>query len=192
MDRQGARLNRLALSLLGLALLALGGLGIALGLGAFGSKRAHEAVLGGGTRSFASSHGWFWWVVSAVAVVLALLGLAWLFVQGRRDRVGDLALEPDAEHGTTRLSAKAVTDALRDEIGDYPGVRGVGARLGGSSRRPRLFLNVAYSRDADLEGLRRRVTGQALARLRSALERDSLPAVVRLRLVGGDDARTVL
>ncbi|MFC0037928.1 alkaline shock response membrane anchor protein AmaP [Actinomadura rayongensis] len=192
MDRQGARLNRFALALLGIVLLVLGGLGLALGSGVFGSGRSRAPVLSQGTRTFASGHGWFWWAVSAAAVVVGLLGLWWLLVQGRRDRVPELSMEPEPEQGTTRITAQAVTDALSDEIAAYPGVRGVGARIGGSSRRPRLFLTVAYARDADLAALRRRVTDEAIARLRTALEREKLPAVVRLRLVGGEEARTVL
>ncbi|WP_018655820.1 alkaline shock response membrane anchor protein AmaP [Actinomadura flavalba] len=192
MDRHAARLNRTALTLLGLVLLLAGLAGLALGLGLFGAGRADEAVLSDATRRFASGNAWYWYAVAAGAVVLALLGLGWLIAQGRRDKVSDLALEPDPGNGTTKLSAKAVTNALEDEIEEYPGVRGAGARLGGSSARPKLFINVAYARDADLAGLRRRVTGDALAHVRTALDRDSLPAVVRLKLVtGAEEPRTV-
>ncbi|MEU8802835.1 alkaline shock response membrane anchor protein AmaP [Spirillospora sp. NPDC048819] len=192
MDRRPARINRTGLTLLGAVLAAAGGAGLARGLGAFGDGRASSPVLTGGARRFAEDNAWFWPAVAAAAVVLALLGLAWLLAQGRTGKLPGLALEPDAEAGTTRLSAKALAGALEAEIGEYPGVRKVRARLVGSSRRPELRLNVAYERLADPAELRRRVQDEAVPHLRAALERDSVPTVVRLRLVPGEQSPTVI
>ncbi|WP_165967003.1 alkaline shock response membrane anchor protein AmaP [Actinomadura sp. 7K507] len=192
MDRRPAHLNRTGLALAGAVLAAAGGAGLARGLGAFGDGRASAPVLTGGARGFAEDNGWFWPAVAAAVVVLALLGLAWLLAQARTGRLPGLALEPDAEVGTTRLSAKAVADAVEADIGEYPGVRKVRARLIGSSRRPELRLSIAYGQHADPAELRRRVQDEAVPRLRAALERDSLPTVVRLRLVPGDRTPTVI
>lgn len=192
MDRRPARINRTGLTLLGAVLAAGGGAGLARGLGAFGDGRASSPVLTGEARRFAEDNGWFWPAVAAAAVVLALLGLAWLLAQARTGKLPGLALEPDAEAGTTRLSAKAIAGALEDEIGEYPGVRNVRARLIGSSKRPELRLNVAYGQLADPAELRRRVQDEAVPRLRTALERDSVPTVVRLRLVPGEQSPTVI
>ncbi|MGP4022218.1 alkaline shock response membrane anchor protein AmaP [Actinomadura sp. 3N407] len=192
MDRRPAHINRTGLTLLGAVLAAGGGAGLARGLGVFGDGRASAPVLTDQARSFADDNGWFWPAVAAAAVVLALLGLAWLLAQARTGRLPGLALEPDAEAGTTRLSAKAVTGALEAEVGEYPGVRKVRARLIGSSKRPELWLNVAYGQLADPAELRRRVQDEAVPRLRAALERDSVPTVVRLRLVPGEQSPTVI
>ncbi|QXJ21691.1 alkaline shock response membrane anchor protein AmaP [Actinomadura graeca] len=186
MDRRPAHLNRTGLILFGLLLALPGAAALARGLGAFGDRRASSAVLSDRVRDYAGDHSWFWPAVTAAAVVLALLGLAWLLAQARSSRLHALRLEPEPREGGTRLPAKAVTDALEAEIGDYPGVRNVRARLLGTSGRPRLRLNVAYGRHADLSDLRHRITDEALRRLCTALEREEVPAVVRLRLVSDE------
>ena len=191
MDRRPAHLNRTGLVLLGAVLAVAGGAGLARGLCVFGSGRASGPILTGQVRRFADGHGWFWPAVAGVAVVLALLGLAWLLAQGRSGRLGSLAMEPDAAAGRTRLAAKAVTRALEREIGDYPGVRKARARLVGSSARPELRLNVRYGLRADPADLHRRIMDEGVPRLCAALERDSVPAVVRLRLARGEQRPTV-
>jgi hypothetical protein len=187
MDRHASRINHVGLTLLGLLLLAAGAFGLARGLGAFGGGPADDTLITGAMRRYADAQGWFWPAVAAAGVVLALLGLTWLMAQVRSEQLPGLALEGggDGSGGTTHLSGRAVTQALEDEIAEYPGVRGVRARLLGRSKRPRLRLNVQYAREADVVVLRRRIDAEAVARLRTALERDSLPTVLQLRLVPG-------
>jgi hypothetical protein len=192
MNRRPAHLNRTGLVLVGAVMIAAGGAGLARGAGAFGHDRATGRVFSGTVRRYAADHGWFWPAVAAAVIILALLGLAWLLAQGRTGRLPGLAMEPDPSGGRTRLSGKAVTDALESEIGEYPGVRTARARLIGSSRRPELRLNVAYMRRADPAELRRRIEEEGMPRLAAALGRESVPAVVRLRLVKGDRAETLL
>jgi hypothetical protein len=186
MDRHASRINHVGLTLLGLLLLAAGAYGLARGWGAFGGGPSGEPLITGAMRRYADGQGWFWPAVAAAGVVLALLGLAWLMAQARSEQLPGLAMEDDDESGgTTSVSGKAVAQTLEDEIASYPGVQGVRARLLGRSNRPRLRLNVLYAREADLVALRRRIDEDAVARLRTALERDSLPTVVQLRLVPG-------
>ncbi|MFF0521994.1 alkaline shock response membrane anchor protein AmaP [Actinomadura nitritigenes] len=192
MNRGPAHLNRTGLVLVGTLMVAVGGAGLARGAGVFGHGRATGPVFSGTVRRYAADHDWFWPAVAAVVIVLALLGLAWLFAQGRPGRLPGLAMEPNAAGGRTRLSGKAVTDALESEVGEYPGVRTVRARLIGSSRRPELRLNVAYGRRADPAELRSRIEEEGMPRLAAALGRESVPAVVRLRLVKGERADTLL
>ncbi|GGT95749.1 alkaline shock response membrane anchor protein AmaP [Actinomadura citrea] len=192
MDRRLAHINRTGLILLGVVLAVAGGAGFARGVGAFGDARASAPVLTGQARRFADDHGWFWPAVAAVAVVLALLGLAWMLAQLRTRRARGLALEPDAEAGTTRVEAKAITGALETEIGDYPGVRKVRALLIGSSKGAGLRLSIAYEQDSDPAELRRRIQDEAMPRLCAALERESIPTVVRLRPTPGERTATVI
>ncbi|MDL4821959.1 alkaline shock response membrane anchor protein AmaP [Actinomadura opuntiae] len=192
MNRRPAHLNRTGLVVVGALMVAAGGVGFARGLGVFGDGRATGPVFSATVRRYAADHGWFWPAVAAALIVLALLGLAWLLAQGRSGRLPGLAMEPDPSGGRTRLSGRAVTDALESEVREYPGVRTVRARLLGSSRRPELRLNVAYGRRADPADLRRRIEEEGMPRLAAALGREAVPAVVRLRLVSGDRAETVL
>ncbi|MFI0351909.1 alkaline shock response membrane anchor protein AmaP [Actinomadura sp. 9N407] len=191
MDRHASRINHVGLTLLGLVLTAAGAMALARGLGAFGQGPASDALITGQMRRYAAEQGWFWPVVAASGVVLTLLGLAWLLAQARSERLPGLALGSETSDGTTRLTGKAVTQALEEEVGEYPGVQGVQARLLGSSRKPRLRLNVAYRRNTDLADLRDHIEHEAVAHLRTALERDSLPAMVKLRPVSGEQKRTV-
>ncbi|MFD0900986.1 alkaline shock response membrane anchor protein AmaP [Actinomadura sediminis] len=190
MDRHPARANRTGLILLGVVLLAAGGAGLARGAGLFGDETTR--VLSPDVRRFAEDNAWFWPAIAAAAVVLALLGVLWLIGQVRTRRVPELAMEPDPDGGRTSLSAKAVTGALEREIERYPGVRRVRARLLGSSRDPELRLNVTYGHRADAADLRRRIQEEGVPRLCAALERDTVPTVVRLRLVAKDEPTTVV
>ncbi|QFG24347.1 alkaline shock response membrane anchor protein AmaP [Actinomadura sp. WMMB 499] len=190
MDRHPARTNRTGLIALGVVLLGAGGVGLARGAGLFGDETAR--VLSPGVRAFAEDNAWFWPVIAAAAVLLALLGLLWLIGQLRTHRVPALSMEPDPHDGKTRLSAKAVTGALEREIEEYPGVRRVRARLLGSSRRPELRLNVTYGQRADPAELRRRIQEEGVPRLCAALERETVPTVVRLRLVPREEPTTVV
>ncbi|MEO3828276.1 alkaline shock response membrane anchor protein AmaP [Actinomadura sp. B10D3] len=191
MDRRPAHVNRTGLLLLGIVLAAAGGGGLARGLGAFGDARASAPVLGE-ARRFSNEHGWFWPAVAAAAVVMVLLGVAWLLQHVRSGRLRGLALEPDVEAGTTRVEARAIAGALEAEIGEYPGVHKVRAGLIGSSKRSELHLNIAYGQDADPAELRRRIQDEAIPRLCTALERGSIPTVVRLRPLPRKQPATVI
>ncbi|MBE1531012.1 alkaline shock response membrane anchor protein AmaP [Actinomadura algeriensis] len=190
MDRHPAHANRTGLILLGIVLLGVGGAGLARGAGLFGDETTR--VFSSDVRSFADDNAWFWPAIAAVTVVLALLGLLWLIGQIRTRRIPELAMEPDPDGGRTSLSAKAVTGALQREIEEYPGVRRARARLLGSSRDPELRLNVTYGHRADPADLRRRIQEEGVPRLCAALERDTIPTVVRLRLVPKDEPTTVV
>ncbi|MCP2334868.1 alkaline shock response membrane anchor protein AmaP [Actinomadura rupiterrae] len=191
MDRHAAGLNRVLLVLTGLVLAVAGGAGLALGLHAFGSARAHEPMLSDSTRNYASSHSWFWPTVGGVAAVLAVIGVVWLLAQGRSDRINGVVLDDGDGTGKTVVPAGTLASALQDDIEEVPGVRSARARLTGKPSAPKLRLNVTYERRADVLELRRSIQDRALARLRSALEMDRMPAVVRLRLVTGDERRQV-
>ncbi|HEX2315903.1 MAG TPA: alkaline shock response membrane anchor protein AmaP [Thermomonospora sp.] len=191
MNRRAAGINRFGLTLLGLLLLAGGGLALARSLGAFGDGPARDPLLTDRLRALPGDNGWLWPAVAAGAVVLALLGLAWLLAQGRSERLADLSLERNRAEGDTRVSSDAVTSAIEHEIDSFPGVERTRARLLGTREHPRLVLNVAYGARADLGALRRFVANSAVARLREALDRDSLPTVVRLRMVDSEGRRTL-
>lgn len=182
--------NRVGLALAGLVPLAAGGLALARALGAFGDTAARRPVLDPGTRSFAATTPWFWPVVAAVGVVVALIGLAWLLALLRVDRPRRLRLESGTS-GVTEVDAHPASEALAEQVSAYPEVRRARAALRGPSDDPHLDLGVSAVEPADLGALVTRLHDEAVPNLRSTLGLRRLPAMVRLNLTGGRRTRAV-
>ncbi|MEV4455934.1 alkaline shock response membrane anchor protein AmaP [Microbispora sp. NPDC049633] len=180
--------NRIGLALCGLVPLVAGGLALARALGAFGGAAARRPVLDAGTRSFAATTPWFWPVLAAVGVVLALIGLAWLLALLRVDRLHRLRLESGTA-GVTEVDAHPASEALAEQVSAYPDVRRAHAVLRGPSEHPRLDLGVSAAEPADLGALVTRLHDEAVPNLRTTLGLHRLPAMVRLHLTGGHRTR---
>ncbi|MBA9007627.1 alkaline shock response membrane anchor protein AmaP [Thermomonospora cellulosilytica] len=189
MNRSAAGLNRIGLTIVGLLLLAGGGAALARALGVWGQGAAREPLLTDGLRTLPDTYGWFWYAVAVGAVLVTLLALAWLLAQSRSEKLGGLSLD-DRSGGSTKVSAAALTSAVEEDVAAHPGVEKARARLLGSRRHPRLVMTVAYGVRADPAELRGEVVPAAVARLRNALDRETLPTVVRLRLVDAPEHRT--
>ena len=179
-----ARGNRLGLALTGIVLLAGGGYLIARSLGVFGSGQAQDPIYTDSTASWIhDQRPWFWIVLALAAVILAVLVIRWLLVQLRSDTLNRIALDTDtADHDSGRadLPASALTTAVGEEIDSYPGVSKVHAALAGNPDQPELRLKVTINPDADLARVRHRITTEALAHARTALDTDHLPTQLRL------------
>ena len=182
MIRRTGRGNRVALLLIGLALLLGGAVGLLRGLNVRpGWLGAHHAlVIDQPTRHWVAGQSWFWPTVAAVSVLVFLLALWWLIAQGQTRTLRRVALEPDARHGATYLPARAVTSAIENDLAASPYVRHSTAALTGTASSPRLALSVTMAADADPAEAVRRI-GLAVQRLREALEDDELEAIVRIR-----------
>ncbi|MDA2803732.1 alkaline shock response membrane anchor protein AmaP [Nocardiopsis suaedae] len=180
--RRTARGNRWGLALVGLVLAAAGGGALAVGLGAFGAGAAGTVLGAGPEAAGLPSPGWLPYAVAAVAVVVALLALRWLFVQGRVERVRRLTVEPEEGAGRSELVSGAAQGAVEEAVGAVSGVRRARARLLGSDRAPRLRLDVVVDDDADVAEVWSGVRGESLSDLRGALETDRLPTVVRISM----------
>jgi hypothetical protein len=186
--RAGVR-NRLRLALVGLLVFAGGALALARGFRVFGDRLADGPLLTRTESSYAAHSAWFWPVVAALAIVVALLALRWLTLQLRRDRVRTLSLEPDRRQGGTRLPASAASAALEDEIGDFGGVRSARAQLTRDPASPELALTVALDDRADHEEIRRRVEDEALPNFRQALSLTELPTRLSWKVQSGKAKR---
>jgi hypothetical protein len=187
-----ARGNRLGLALTGLVLLIIAGYLFARSLGAFGSQQANVPIYSDSTAGWVhDQRPWFWIVLAVIAVILAVLVIRWLLVQLRSDSLNRVALDTDTagDRGSGRadLPANALTSAVGQEIDSYPGVGKVHASLAGRPDQPKLRLKVTIDPDADLARVRRRITGEALAHARTALDTDHLPT--QLRLIVGRRAK---
>jgi hypothetical protein len=189
-----AALNRSLLSLVGLILLLGGAFVLAAGLGLLPSRlgpvtlpgRAASLLPAGLTLPW-----WASWATVVVAAVVALLCLRWLVAQlSRRPATQTWRLtrhraatgETEQPAGTTRMDAAAAAAAVAADVESYTGVDRASAVLSGDRSHPELHLTVATTDDADVRDLRHRIDTHALPRLRQALELDSLPAELLLRV----------
>jgi len=183
MTRHTATVSRTGLVIVGLILLLGGGAVLARGLNASSSilGSAHAPLATHAQVQYPAQHGWVWPVTAAAAAVIAVLALWWLAAQTSTKTVHRMPVEPDRIHGTTVLRADAATDAITDELGSYPGIRSAGAALRGSPLAPGLRLSVTAENRADPATTRTRIETEALPHLRTALELDTIPTVLRIR-----------
>lgn len=187
MIRRNAFLNRFGLGLVGLLLLAGGGLALARGTGGLGRARAHEPIIGDGVRGFVAGAPWFWQAVALAAVVLALFALGWLLAQARRGTLRRIEVDGEGT-GRTRMPASAATEAITEEVADYPDVTRASATLVKPAARPRLRLDLTVGERADVRPAIRSLHAEALPILRQALDTPRLPAVVRMRTTSRNSA----
>ncbi|GAA4950395.1 hypothetical protein GCM10023224_38370 [Streptomonospora halophila] len=175
--RRTSRGNRCGLVLIGAALAAAGALALAAGSGLLGRRLADAEVYSwpSGAAGTLLSYG-----VVAVAVPAALLALRWMIVQGRSGTVNRLVVEADSGRGATEMTEGAAREAFEEAVGGYDGVRRARARVTDSALTPHLRLDLTLDDDADVADLWRRVRSEALADLRTALDREALPTVIRV------------
>lgn len=184
--RRADRADSVVLGLLGLALLAAGGYGVARGYGALGSRRADEPVLGREVRDLVARNGdWFWPVAALAALFVAWLGWRWLRHQLVGDRVRRVDLSDRAGDAPTYVQAAPAAAALARDVEGYPGVRSARARLLDDGGRARVDLTVEVDDRAEVPEVNRRIEAHALSRFRHALELDELAATVRFRFGAG-------
>jgi len=183
MTRHTARVSRTGLLIIGLILLLGAGAVLARALAASTSVLGspNTAVLTPTQVSYPTQHSWVWPVVAAVSAVIALLALWWMAAQTSTKTVRRLPLEPNHVHGTTVLRADAATGAITDELESYPSIRSADAALRGSRREPGLRLAVTAENRSDPAMLRRSIETEAIPHLRTALELETIPTVMRLQ-----------
>ena len=192
-----ARGNRIGLGLIGIALLAVGGYLVARSLGAFGVQQAADPIYPAGAADWVrQQRPWLWIALAAIAIVVVVLLLRWLLVQLRTDSLHRIATDGEQDDdgrdgdrgdGRTDLPARTLAAAVGQEIENYPGVSKVRAGVTGRPDQPALRLTVTVDPAADLARVRRRITGEALANARLALDTEHLPT--QLQLLVGRPAR---
>lgn len=192
--RRTARGNRIGLGLLGLFLLVAGGAIVIRATGLLGGLLgpAGDPVYSDATASWVhDQRPWLWLTIAAVGVLVALLAVRWLLVQLRSDRLGRLMVDTDHRDvpasGRADVPAGVVTSAVGQEVDGYRGVQKIRVALTGRPDQPELRLTVTADPDADLSRLRRRITGEALAHARTALDTERL--TTHLQLIVGRRAR---
>lgn len=183
--------NRLVLTVLGLLLLAAGGLGLALSIGAFGEWRASNPVLPDEVATFPDGRAWFWWAVAAVLLLIAMLSLLWLLTQLKTERTTRLDRTTDARDGYTTVHAGALTRAVEDDALGITGVSGASANVH-EHRGQRVVLHVELTDHADIARVRSRLEDDVVAHLREGVGDPSYPVTIELRPgAGGTPRRSV-
>jgi hypothetical protein len=183
LTRHTARVSRIGLVIIGLILLLGAGAVLARSLNASTSVlgNQHAPLLTHGQVQYPTTNSWVWPVVAAGSFVIAALALWWMAAQTRTRAVHRIPIEPDRLHGITTLRADAATGAMTDELESHPSIRASDALLHGSATSPGLRLNVTAENLADPGLVRAGVETEALPHLRSALELDKIPTVLRLQ-----------
>lgn len=181
MRQTASRLNRTWLTILGVLLLLAGAAGVLLSTGRAASL-ARQTGLGWvppapGRRLFgaaaAGAFGLTWVVVltALVAVVLGLLGLAWLVAQvPRANAAKPFRLHDDARTGLTRVESDALADAVETQVRSLPGVGAASAVIRGSGAEPDLTLKVTVDDRTDIAALVSRLHDEVATDLGDALD----------------------
>ena len=181
MSARASIVNRIVLAVLGLLLLAAGGLGLARGIGTFGARRAESPVLPEAVRTFPDGRPWFWWAVVGVLLLIAVLALGWLLAQLKMTRsTARLDQTTDAQDGYTTLHAGALTKAVEDDAIGIPGVAKASANVH-DLQRQELSLRVDLADSADIDTVRARLENEVVAHLREAVSQPDFPVSIELR-----------
>lgn len=180
--------NRLLWALIGLLFIAIGAVGLVLGLGALGSVLTHTAPVPAVVRQHALAPTENDLIALAGTGLLALLlGLVLLRLELQiRTRQGmrNLRYEQDQRRGRTVVRSGGLEHGLRQSLAALPDVRSAEAQLAGDPKAPDLFLELAVDAEAQLSTVKEDVR-QALEQFR--LTSGRRPSTqVRIRLA---DAR---
>lgn len=185
------RRNRRILGLIGLLLLAGGGLSVCLGAGVFGSRRANRAVLDPTVVRWWYDGGWISFaVVVVVGVVIAVAGVALVLSQLRRndgkDRTPTVTFPTgEATRGATTLRTPALSHSIETDLQSIPDVHKAMVGLFGRYPDTELRAVLEIADDADLEHLPRRVD-EVLDRLEDTVGRRPDPVLITVRFKSAD------
>jgi len=187
MRRDPDALNRFILSLLGLALVALAVWGVGRGAGWFDADHPDQPLLLGDVRRFVARNAhWFWPVVAAAGLLIAVLAAGWLRAQFRLPRQASNDVVVRRPSGTTRIGGDAMAGALEEDVvSSVDRVRKASARVVGDAEDAEIDLRVEVDEDADLTGVRRRIETEVLPRFARAAGLARTTTYLDLRLERG-------
>lgn len=181
MRQTASRLNRTWLTIIGVLLLLVGAAGLLLSVGQAAplvrrtglgwTPPTPERHLFGVATAGAFTQSWVVVVTAVVAVVLGLLGLAWLLAQiPRANAAKPFRLHDDARTGLTRVESDVLTRAVEAQVKLLPGVTAASAVLRGSAEHPDLTLRVTAGDRTDVAALLEQLHGSVATDLGDALD----------------------
>lgn len=189
--------NRILWSLVGLVLLAMGGVGLSFGLGAWGASAAHAHIVTstlvgrwrqGGDASYA--------VAGAIGFILVLLGLGLARSQLRRSggprltdfRVGGPSGADAQARGRTMVRATSLSHAVEADLERIDGVERALVGLYGTPDHLELRARLDVSDSSDLDAIARSVDG-SLGRLHTTAGLRPRAVDVTVAMVGNGPGR---
>lgn len=181
MRQTASRLNRTWLTILGVLLILVGVAGVLLAIGQAAplvrrtglgwTPPSPDRHLVGSATATAFGLTWVVLATAVVAVVLGLLGLAWLVAQiPRANAAKPFRLHDDARTGLTRVESDVLTDVVEAQVKALPGVNAASAVIRRSAESPHLTLKVTADERADIGALLGRIHDQVAADLGDALD----------------------
>ena len=187
MRRNPDTLNRILLSALGLALIALSVWGVGRAAGWFDADHPDQSLLLDDVRRFVERNAhWFWPVVGVAGLALALFAGLWLRAQFRLPRQASTDLTVHRPSGTTNISGAGLADALEADVAaSVERVRKASARVVGDSEDADIDLRVDVADDADLSAVRRQIESDVLPRFARAAGLARTTVYLDLRLEPG-------
>lgn len=191
------RRNRVVLGLLGLLLMAGGGLSACLGSRVFGADRSRRDIFDhtvvqwwheGGWKSFA--------VVVAIGVVAFVVGLRAVLLQLRRNdggrRTPDVSFRPkEGAHGETTLRSPALSHALERDLVRIADVRAATVGLFGDYPSIELRAVLDVGDGVELQRLPEQV-GEVLSRMEATAGVRPDPVQMTLRFKAAERERQLI
>lgn len=177
------RVNRLALTILGLVALVAGIGGLLLSTSALTWSETPSSLYRSAVSSIVASSTLWSAIAVAIAVAALVIGLRWAFVQLKHSsdgpRVGAVRVG-EGQRGRTTFPAAAVAKAAGADFGRLPGVTNARVRLLAVRPQARALVSLEIGLDTDA-GAVLAETPAALARLATSLDADNIDAEFRLR-----------
>jgi hypothetical protein len=179
--------DRLVVTLVGLALVAAGAAILAIALGLLDPPD----LSGIAETGLEQLEAWPVAAVIAVAAIVAILGAGFsirhLLPAHQQRGVNDLKLPSGEGRHRTEVRGQALSKVVEADLGRLPSVRDSSARLV-SAEPPSIDAKVTTSLSCDLDELREHVAGVA-ERLEGALGRSDVRMRVRIGFIGASESR---
>lgn len=187
MNRRTATVDRLATFIVALALIVLGLLAIIWRLDRWLSLPGQLR-----TNSTTSLMEAWWWpfALAALGVVLAFLGLRWLWAHIATSGVREVRLPGSGKSGHLTVDVKAAASAAADALADTPGI----SQVSGKAVRQRGQLVVDLSAIVDLDAQLADIAASAdrvSSELAQVLDRPDIYCRVRVGVSPKAGARSV-
>lgn len=153
MTRGTQRSDRFVTALVGLGLLALGGLAIVWSLELVPAFDADQVALTGADGW--TDAAWWPWVLLVGGAALTLAALLWCLGHGRRAGLRAVALEGSGPEGRLRVRLDAIASAVAASASERIAVESASGSTGHGSEAGLVEVSVKSRHDASLEEIRR-------------------------------------